>query len=88
MKALCDIKPPRGRAASESFISHNAWEQGLYLTYFIIEEVFLHDFLVFYYFELEILEFFASSFLTQLVFKNFMWYIARGTSKKTDSMMK
>ena len=65
------IYSPRGRAASEGCISHKARERGLYLTYFIIEEVFLHNFLVFYYFEFEILEIFAS-FLTQLVFKNFM----------------
>ena len=32
----------------------------LYPTYFIIKDVFLHDFLVFYYFEFEILEIFAS----------------------------
>ena len=81
------IYSPRGRAASEGFRSHKARVRGLYLTYFIIEEVFFHDFLVLYYFEFEILEFFAS-FLSQLVFKNFMWYTARGTSKKTDSMMK
>ena len=52
---------PRGRAASEGFISHNARLGGLYLTYFIIE-VFLYDFLVFYYFEFEIIEFFTSFF--------------------------
>ena len=62
---------PRGRAASEGFISHNARLGGLYLTYFIIEEVFLYDFLVFYYFEFEIIEFFTS-FFTKLVFKGCM----------------
>ena len=37
----------RGRAVSEGFISHKALLIGLYPTYFIIEEVFLHDFPVF-----------------------------------------
>ena len=36
---------------------------GLYLTCFIIEEVFLYDFLVFYYYEFEIIEFFTSFYI-------------------------